>query len=375
MALLEAGKLRLRIMQGEDPGEDRRKAVRARYEAAKAAQARLTCREALVVYHEVLLGRGLSLRHVADELGQSRRAIDSVGLLDKPVGNISVAAVEKILAQCPRKSRPARFGALDRFLRWGLRHGGEDAVAPTARLTRYERPKPLPPRERVLSAVELGAIWHAMEQHISGKVRDLVLFLVTTPARESEVAKMRWRDVDLPGATWTQPTSKNGKSHRYPLNQRAIEILQRRHWAMDPGAHGKNRGEMLVFPGPVCGNVFRAWSKVKLALDKRSGVTGWRLHDLRRSFVTHMNDAGFDYMLADLCINHSASRTRNPVTRAYNLSERWPDRVRLMEEWSRYLDAAVVGASVTDANLVILPTRRASRAAVAIGRGPATHAT
>ncbi len=197
--------------------------------------------------------------HVPDELGQVRLALDSVGVLDMPVSAVTVAAVEKVLALAPPKSRRASYGALDRFLRWTVRHEGTDLLAPTARLLKHERPKPIAPRARVLTADELAAVWRAMEQHGAASVRDLMLFMVTTPARESEAAAMCWRDVDLAAATWTQPKSKNGLSHRYPLNERAVAILQRRHWAL----RGQPHGDALVFPGPVNGRAFVGWSKVK----------------------------------------------------------------------------------------------------------------
>ncbi len=352
-ALVEAAKLRLQITQGGDPGEDRRRAVEARQEAVAAAKARMTCRQALTAYGAVLAGRDISPRHVADELGQVRLALDSVGMLNMPVSTVTVAVVEKTLDLAPSKSRRARYGALDRFLRWSVRHEGSDATAPTARLLKHERPKPLAPRERVLTADELAAVWRAMEQHEATSVRDLMLFMVTTPARESEAAAMCWRDLDLAAATWTQPTSKNNLSHRYALNERALEILQRRHWRRS----GEPRGDALVFPGPVNGRAFVGWSNAKAAVDRRAMIAPWRFHDLRRSFITSMAEAGHDDGLLDLTINHAHARTRSVLTGTYNLGQRWPERVMLLAAWSRFLDTALAGGLTSAAGAAVIPLR------------------
>jgi integrase len=51
----------------------------------------------------------------------------------------------------------------------------------------------------------------------------------------------------------------------------------------DGGPRRVNR--LLVFPGER-GTPFSGWSKAKSALDAASGVSGWWLHDLRRTLAT-----------------------------------------------------------------------------------------
>src|SRR6266487_3880649 len=52
-----------------------------------------------------------------------------------------------------------------------------------------------------------------------------------------------------------------------------------------PGWRGGHTGAALVFPGER-GTPFSGWSKAKSALDTASGVSGWWLHDLRRTLAT-----------------------------------------------------------------------------------------
>jgi integrase len=67
---------------------------------------------------------------------------------------------------------------------------------------------------------------------------------------------------------------------------------------------GISEGE-LVF-GTARGKRFQAFGKGKRALDKLCGVTGWRLHDLRRTIVSGMARLGVPRHVADKILNHQA---------------------------------------------------------------------
>ncbi len=351
-AMDETVRLKARVLAGEDPAEDRRAAAQRRRERARAAQARLSCREALTAYGALLAVRRLSTRHARDEVGHAYRALASVGMVDAPPALVTTAMVEAAMARCPAGSQRARFAALHRFLVWALRNEGAGAVSPTLLLSRHERPKPVAPRERVLSAAEVAAIWHAAASHPVTVTGDVVQFLISVPARENEVGQMRWHDVDMAARVWEMPTSKNGAPHRFPLNAHALAILQRRRWA----AGGTPPSEQPVFPAPKSNGKkpYVSWNGAKLWLDRQSGVVGWVIHDFRRSFATLMAEAGFDDGVLDLSLNHRASGSRNKVTRTYNLSLRWLERVRLMHAWSTFLDTAIGGPRNPDQTADIL---------------------
>lgn len=169
--------------------------------------------------------------------------------------------------RAPPGSRALRFGAVDRFLRWAGRGAG---VAPaTASLDRHERPSTPAPPQRVLSAAEVAAIWTAVTTPIgkmsrTPRLRPLLALLISTPCREGEAASATWADIDLPGRVWTQPTSKNSRPHRFPLNDRAFAILH----AQRTAAGDNVKQSDLVFPSPRAGVVFAGWSNLKLWLDK-----------------------------------------------------------------------------------------------------------
>jgi integrase len=94
-------------------------------------------------------------------------------------------------------------------------------------------------------------------------------------------------------APWTIPAArtKNGIPHLVPLSQPARELLQSLapNGAADGAARRANWS--LVFPGER-GTPFGGWSKAKSALDAASGVSGWWLHDLRRTSATGLQRLG-----------------------------------------------------------------------------------
>ena len=354
-----AAALRLRVQNGEDPARDAVKAAEdAQRQAALAAAARRTCRDLLEDYKAVIASRGRTEKHVYEETAQVRLGLSSVALdartgttlMDAAPTEIGFGHVEKIMAACPMGSRALRFGALDRFFRWAVR-SIPGATAPTAAFDRHEKPTMPPRRQRVLSAPEIAAVWRAAGTMPQPVLSDLVKFLISTPCREGEAVVMTWADLDLPGRTWTMPDSKNGLPHRFPLNDRATEVLAARQKAADAAAP-----KDLVFAAPETGEVFGSWSRLKRSLDMRlvpherkqnrvtlvtdEPVIGWRFHDLRRTAATVMGEQ-FDAGLVDLMLNHKASRTRGGIVGIYNLSERWRDRQAALLAWDRWIGAAL----------------------------------
>jgi integrase len=52
--------------------------------------------------------------------------------------------------------------------------------------------------------------------------------VILTGQRRSEVAEMKWSEINLERATWTIPAarSKNGQSHEVPLSASAMSLLK-----------------------------------------------------------------------------------------------------------------------------------------------------
>lgn len=133
-------------------------------------------------------------------------------------------------------------------------------------------------RARILTEDEIARVLAACRNDDFGRI---VRLLLLTGQRRDEVAGMAWAEVDLASALWSLPAArvKNKQDHDVPLLAPALLLLSSLERVEGrPLAFGQGDGGFLGF------------SRAKAALDVRSGVTGWRLHDLRRTAATLMAD-------------------------------------------------------------------------------------
>jgi integrase len=243
-----------------------------------------------------------------------------------------------------------RFGAISRFFEW-CREEGLVSANPCALLGKDRRPKPPAERTHFLKPEELARLWRAAgeAEGLAPVHRDLIRFLIAIPSRRGEAANVDWSHLDLDGAVWSQPgrLTKNGDPHRLHLHPLALAILRARHKA------AKHPDKGLVFPSPRSGAVVDTFVDIKAALDAAAGITGWRIHDLRRSFVTILAEAGTPEPVADAILNHRQSATRGGVLGVYQRARRWPEQVSAMAAWGKTLAAAIEGRKAP-ANVVPL---------------------
>lgn len=90
--------------------------------------------------------------------------------------------------------------------------------------------------------------------------------------------------------------TKNGREHIFPVGAITQDILK-----------GLPK-QGYLFPARKTwragGTVYNAWNKDKPRLDKASGVTGWVLHDLRRSLVSSWAALGIRLEVTEKYVNH-----------------------------------------------------------------------
>jgi hypothetical protein len=84
------------------------------------------------------------------------------------------------------------------------------------------------------------------------------------------------------------------------------------------------------------------WSMVKARLDAVMQIAPWRLHDVRRSFVTGMADLGIRPDVIELCVNRT-SGLRSGVAGIYNKSQLMPERKAALERWAAHIGRLISG--------------------------------
>jgi integrase len=180
-------------------------------------------------------------------------------------------------------------------------------------------------RDRVLSDLELAQIILAARE-MPAPYGSIVEFLALTGQRREEVAQLRWGELDEKARTWTISSSrtKNKKAHIVHLSESAWSVIPQR----SEGA--------FVFESSR-GTHFQNFGQAKPELDNRSGVTGWRLHDLRRTIVSGMARLGVPPHVADKILNHQAG-TISGVAAVYQRHDFLLERREALDRWGAHVE-------------------------------------
>lgn len=186
------------------------------------------------------------------------------------------------------------------------------------------------PRDRVLSDEELSSVLRT-SMSLPDPYGPIVMFLALTGQRRSEVAKMRWEELDLDKCIWTIPArrTKTRRSH----------VVHLTPW-MKARLPEQQEGQPLVFPSAQ-GKTYEYFSAMKKRHDTASGVTGWVLHDLRRTVATGMAALGVAPHVADKVLNHQSGAISGIVA-VYQRHEFMAERKAALELWSNHV-ATIVG--------------------------------
>jgi integrase len=188
-------------------------------------------------------------------------------------------------------------------------------------------------RDRVLTDDELRAIWRAAAQ--MGRYGAAIQMLMLTGQRRLEVAEMPW--IEVQGDLWTIQAcrSKNNKDHILPLPAAAQNLIDAQPRISD-----------LVF------GRLQNWSRDKAALDAASGVSNWRLHDLRRTVATGLQRLGVRLETTEAILNHT-SGTRGGIVGIYQRHDWLFEKGAALNAWAAHLESIVNGEVVPD-NVVAL---------------------
>jgi integrase len=147
-------------------------------------------------------------------------------------------------------------------------------------------------RKRILGDDEIRKIWST-----PGRYGDFARLLLLTAQRRDKLHTLRWDDLDA-GGVWTIRTEarEKGNPGKLKLPQVALDIIQ---------SQPRFVGNPHVFAGRSGGTRSLDAGKYKTQFDELSGVTDWRLHDLRRTSRSLMSRAGVQSEVAERVLGHS----------------------------------------------------------------------
>lgn len=311
---------------------------------------------------------------------------------DTPLDEITPAMIARLLSRIEKDGGPvdAALKNVRMVFRFAQSRGLFHGQLPTSGMTARQAPVK---EVRALTDEELRAIWRATRRQ-GGSFGAVVRMLMLTGQRRSEIAELRWDEVD-----WDRQlliisadrVKNRAGTHEVPLTAPALAILREMQEAYEALGHKSG----LVFPSEAGDTPISGWTPLRAKLNRtvqaelanlsdaewrsiRAGgalrpdtrklkaealakiaatpVTPWRLHDLRHTFITRCRDgeenaageitwsAPLDVLQAT--VNHEITAG---VTRVYDhgdLQRRYRLRKReLLEWWSRKLTTIVEGAA------------------------------
>ena len=262
--------------------------------------------------------------YIVPEIGDRR-------LVDLKRGDLS-----DVLDNMQKRGKRTQVNAARRFavmaLNWVVEEKGWLETNPFAGIPRRKALDTEEGSGRKLADHELGKIWFAADR-IGGAGGDFVKVLMLSGQRRDEVRCLPRTEVK-PGEDWVLPKARNkGKrDHIVPLAQMARSII-------DARPHFGPYVFTLSGKKP-----YRNEVRLKRQLDRESGVTGWKYHDLRRACASGMAALGVPQEVIDRVLNHSKGK----LAGTYNLHDYLKEKREALEKWAVHI------AAITSENVIEL---------------------
>jgi integrase len=200
--------------------------------------------------------------------------------------------------------------------------------------------------ERFLSPAELAKLGEALSslelEGTNTMALSIIRLLALTGARKSEIAKLKWGEVDLEHARLRLNDSKSGQKS-ISLGAPAVQML---------GALERPDDSQFVFPSVSGQQAFQGVDKVWREVRRRAGFPQLRLHDLRHSYVSMGLAAGDALPVIGALLGHSDVKT---TARYAHLAD---DPVKAAANRISGLIATAMSGTTNADNLVAMRRRR-----------------
>lgn len=195
-------------------------------------------------------------------------------------------------------------------------------------------------RAAITNPIEVGALMRSIDG-FNGHDATLAALRLAPHlfVRPGELRHAEWAELDLEGGVWTIPSGKMKMRcpHRVPLSTQALSILAELREVTGSGKY--------LFPSFYTLRRPMSENTLNLAL-RRLGYSGSEMtaHGFRAMASTLLNETGKWH--PDAIERQLAHVEGNAVRRAYARGEHWDERLRMMQDWSDYLDQLRAGAKI-----------------------------
>lgn len=218
------------------------------------------------------------------------------GLSTRPLLEISTAEVQnlhaKIGQECGRHAANNMLRLLHAIFNKANEHGFK-GQNPCRGVELFKTQA----RSRIPQGDEVPRLIQAVKDEPNSTARDILLLLIYSGQRKSDVCAMQWSAIDLERKEWRLQRRNAQDAQRVFLIPEAVQLLQHRlrddsPWVF-PGEHGA-AGHFQ--------NLKKAWARV-LA---RSAITNLRIQDLRRFHATMLIRSGAALSVVQKALGHKS---------------------------------------------------------------------
>jgi len=187
------------------------------------------------------------------------------------------------------------------------------------------------PKDRVLTDEELKAVLLACDG-LGYPVGWAVKMILYTACRRNEIFEAPWEWVDLQKGEWLIPAEhyKTKVDHLVPLCRQAKQLLtqvqQLNKTVQSPWVFHAIRYPKIPF---------KSFTMVTERISELTGVTGWTIHDLRRTVRTGMATIGVTEDIAERCLGHKGTK----IVATYNVYKYRQEKLAAFQKWADHMDA------------------------------------
>lgn len=263
--------------------------------------------------------RGRSVQHILKR--------DVLDLLDGVMDDGAPILANRVLA------------VVRRFFNWTV----ERDILSWSPCAGVERPAEETSRDRVLTDIELGALWKAADDE-GAPYGAIVKMLILTGQRVGEVRELpAGKEIDVKDKIWRLPEerTKNGRASDVPLSAAALAVLK---------SVPRIKDAKFVFTS-TGSTPFSAMSASKARVDTallnelrkadpKAKLPHWRLHDLRRTVATNLQKLGFPVEVVEAVLNHKSGTVRG-VAAIYARHDYAAEKRAALDAWAKHVERLI----------------------------------
>lgn len=326
-ARTERDKLRAMVKAGTNPAHAQR--------AAKAANVERNANTFGTIGLEYLAKRereGMTVHSVE----RDRRALETylAPIYDSPISDVTapmlLAALRKLEQRGVIETTHRARALAGRVFKYAIATGRGERN-PAADLTGALERLQVRHFPSVTKPEQIGALLRALHSYQGSVVTQAALKLAPLVfVRPGELRHAKWEDIDLDAAEWRYMVTKTKTQHIVPLSTQAVAILRE--------LHPYTKRSAYVFPSERTASRPMSENTINAALRgmgyDRDTMTGHGFRAMARTLLDEVLGFRPDY------IEHQLAHTvKDPLGRAYNRTTHLPERTKMMQAWSDYLDA------------------------------------